>query len=114
MISRPQNLFIHSLFVKHLSHFQFLPVVNSAAVTFLAIESCLYQKSNSSGQISCNGITRSKGMNNIDFLNKHSSKLADACYHLWLPQIFLKGQITHPYLKTGEHIPFFLQKFADS
>ena len=114
MISRPQNLFIHSLFVKHLSHFQFLPVVNSVEVTFLAIDSCLYRKSNSSGQVSSNEITRSKGMNNLNFLNKHSSKLTDAYYHLWLHQIFLKGQITHPYLKTGEHIPFLLQKFADS
>lgn len=42
MISRPQNLFSHSLFVKHLDHFQYLPIVNYAAMTFLAIVSCLY------------------------------------------------------------------------
>lgn len=42
MISRLQNSFNHSLFVKCLDHFQFLLIVNNVAMTFLVIDSHLY------------------------------------------------------------------------
>lgn len=74
VISRLQNLFNHSLFVKCLDRFQFLSIVNNAAMAFLVIDSSIIII-NSLGHISRSGIIRSKGTNTLKFLDKYFGRL---------------------------------------